>query len=179
MVPDAGALSAAVARRRRPDRGPPPPPDRGVLFERKLVTGMMAPDGGIMNFAITRRRMLWLLVGLGGAAGLARIARVFPFNSRSSGSLEAFFDRPDSARRIGAAYLRLHPQEADAASLRRSFASAPGGAAGSLEAMGAGEFAGWIRDRRRGDFRDGRTVAVDGWILSITEARLCALLFLG
>lgn len=131
-----------------------------------------------MRFAITRRRMLWFLAALGGAAGLARIARIFPLNVRSSGSLEAVFDRPDSARRIGEAYLRLHPQEADAASLRSSLAAQKDGAAGPLEAMGAGELASWMRNRRRGDFRDRRTVAVDGWILSITEARLCALLFL-
>jgi hypothetical protein len=32
-----------------------------------------------------------------------------------------------------------------------------------------------VRQRSRDDFRDGRLVAVDGWMLSLTEARLYAL----
>jgi hypothetical protein len=34
---------------------------------------------------------------------------------------------------------------------------------------------GWLRDRIREDFSVGRTVAVDGWVLADTEARLYAL----
>jgi hypothetical protein len=34
---------------------------------------------------------------------------------------------------------------------------------------------GWLRDRIREDFSVGRTVAVDGWVLANTEARLYAL----
>jgi hypothetical protein len=33
----------------------------------------------------------------------------------------------------------------------------------------------WLRGRVRDDFRAGRTVTVDGWVLSDTEARLYAL----
>jgi len=32
-----------------------------------------------------------------------------------------------------------------------------------------------IDDRIRDDFGAGRTVVVDGWLLSVTEARQCAL----
>jgi hypothetical protein len=32
-----------------------------------------------------------------------------------------------------------------------------------------------MSDLVRGDFAHGRTVIVDGWILSVTEARQCAL----
>lgn len=32
-----------------------------------------------------------------------------------------------------------------------------------------------VNDQVRRDFADGRTVAVNGWILSVTEARQCAL----
>ena len=32
-----------------------------------------------------------------------------------------------------------------------------------------------LRALRREDFREGRTVTVEGWVLSVTEARLCAL----
>jgi hypothetical protein len=33
-------------------------------------------------------------------------------------------------------------------------------------------------DRIRGDFSNGATISVDGWVLSLTEARLCALIAL-
>jgi len=32
-----------------------------------------------------------------------------------------------------------------------------------------------IKERSRTDFRDGRVVTVDGWILSLTETRVYAL----
>ena len=131
-----------------------------------------------MNVAITRRRMLWLLVALGGAVGLARFARVPPFRDTARSPLEAVFGHPDSARRIGEAYLSRYPQEADAALLRTRIAGSPEDATRVLDGMRGGELAGWVRDRQREDFRDGRTVVVDGWMLSSTEARLCALLSL-
>ena len=33
----------------------------------------------------------------------------------------------------------------------------------------------WIDDQVRDDFAAGRTVLVGGWVLSVTEARQCAL----
>ena len=33
----------------------------------------------------------------------------------------------------------------------------------------------WIDDQVRDDFAEGRTVLVGGWVLSVTEARQCAL----
>lgn len=78
------------------------------------------------------------------------------------------FARPDlltvlgaeRVRAIGAWYRRTTPTEADVGAL--------------LAALGARERA----DERalvRRDFADERTVLVDGWLLSITEARQCAL----
>jgi hypothetical protein len=83
----------------------------------------------------------------------------------------AFTDR-GSARSVGEAYLRARPRERDerrlVGRLRRS--------------NGA-----WTRVRRpedvrrlarpqmRRDYEAGRLAAVDGWYLSVTEARLCAL----
>jgi hypothetical protein len=72
-----------------------------------------------------------------------------------------------SAARIGEAYLEDHPEEAQPALLARLLREA-----GLEEAPGPTSRA---RARIREDFERGRTVQVDGWVLSRTEARLCAL----
>ena len=63
-----------------------------------------------------------------------------------------------AARTIGAAYLRAYPRDtlADA----RVIADLPRAQ---------------IAARVREDFAAGRVVMLDGWMLSVTEARLCAL----
>ena len=73
-------------------------------------------------------------------------------------------------RAIGTRYRSVTPNEQDAAALRAAIlASRPMGA---RLLPGAGPpIAALIRD----DFEGGRTVEVNGWILSVTEARQCAL----
>jgi hypothetical protein len=44
-----------------------------------------------------------------------------------------------------------------------------------LEATNASELATGLQDCVRRDFAHGRTVTLDGWVLSATEARQCAL----
>lgn len=127
---------------------------------------------------LTRRRVLWLLTAVGGVAGVAGIARVGPFRGRESGPLGAVFDRHDSALRIGEAYLRNDPQDADVESLPASIAGSPEEAVRIFETMRPSELTDWIRERVRDDFRDGRMVVLDGWVLSRTVVRLCALLAL-
>ena len=56
------------------------------------------------------------------------------------------------ARTLGAAYLRAYPDD-------------------PLTTILADDVAARVRD----DFADGRVVVLNGWMLSITEARLCAL----
>jgi hypothetical protein len=82
---------------------------------------------------------------------------------------------PASARRVGRAYLAATPAEANVARLAA-------GVVGSLPA-GPALLAGGDADAVRAalanvicdDFRSERTVAVEGWILSRTEARLYAI----
>jgi hypothetical protein len=70
-------------------------------------------------------------------------------------------------RTIGAHYRAATPSENTANSLRAAIWSGnerlPFGKTPSLN------------DRIRDDFASGRTVVVDGWVLSVTEARQCAL----
>ena len=73
--------------------------------------------------------------------------------------LGSLFTRPDAARAIGAAYLRAYPQEARVVRSLR------------IAANGRED----VATRVRADFAGGDVVMVEGWMLSRTEARLCAL----
>ncbi|MGH8909145.1 MAG: hypothetical protein ACRD0K_22290 [Egibacteraceae bacterium] len=113
--------------------------------------------------------------------------------------------RTDSARAIGEAYLQSAPDEADPALLtslltahladgHRALGAATdgprvlGAATDGPRALGAatdgprvlgaatdGHLRQWLLGSTRRDFADGLIVTLDGWVLSRTEARLCAL----
>jgi hypothetical protein len=75
---------------------------------------------------------------------------------------------PERAREIGTQYRAAVPGENSAAALRAAISSS--------QHQGFP----WIRQRSideqiRDDFAAGRTVVVNGWVLSETEARQCAL----
>lgn len=77
------------------------------------------------------------------------------------------FRSQDSARRIGRAYLLRRPAEADVGVLY-------GRLSAGLPLEQRTEAPDWGR-LVRADFAQGNTVFVNGWLLSRTEARLCAL----
>ena len=90
-------------------------------------------------------------------------------------ALAGFFEDRRSAASVGEEYLRLHPTEDDDAQLVRRLA---GGREAEWERLAASDPAAFrerVRARHRDDFAAGRTVALRGWVLSETEARLCAL----
>jgi hypothetical protein len=71
---------------------------------------------------------------------------------------------------IGVRYRAANPSESDAPSLRRAIiASLP------LRARFFQSTSVSLQQQVRADFAEGRTVVVDGWILSVTEARQCAI----
>jgi hypothetical protein len=75
---------------------------------------------------------------------------------------------PDRVRELGAHYRAATPSENSADALRAALSTdsslqKPTSKNGSFDAQ--------IRD----DFAAGRTVTVDGWVLSVTEARQAAL----
>ena len=83
------------------------------------------------------------------------------------------FSRPESARVIGHAYLQVNPQEANSTwLLNRITLDVAGCSGGDYEGDG---LAALLQQGIRQDFADGNTVKLNGWILAITEARLCAL----
>lgn len=126
-----------------------------------------------------RRRFLSLLAGLGltGAFQFSLLRRGLA-NGHSADQLRDRLSKvyhcPESAKVIGLEYLRTTPEEAHKAVLlelicRRS-ASNQSRLLKSDDPTMRRVLQKWIRK----DFELGRTVFVNGWMLSQTEARLCA-----
>ena len=114
---------------------------------------------------------------------LATVAGFVATLTRSASGLDTTYDSRELARpallddlgpqavgEIGRRYRELVPAEHGASSLRAAI-------------LDSGREAGFLRGRRRpplatlvaDDFADGRVVLVNGWLLSATEARQCAL----
>ena len=75
---------------------------------------------------------------------------------------------PERVRQLGAHYRASTPSENSAGALRAALSSGHGP---RIPFIKRGSFEDQIRD----DFATGRTVVVDGWVLSLTEARQAAL----
>jgi len=76
----------------------------------------------------------------------------------------------DRVRELGVRYRQMVPEESHEKALRAAVAA--GGQRGlGLPWTSRPSLAVQVRD----DFADGRTVLVNGWVLSATEARQCAL----
>ena len=73
-------------------------------------------------------------------------------------------------RALGSAYRAMVPAERGSRSLRAAILDARPWHARLTRAASPG-----LAELVRADFEAGRTVVVDGWILSVTEARQCAL----
>ena len=123
---------------------------------------------------ISRRAALQLLawwVGLG-----ASPLRALAANDDRVSLVQRLLPHRASAISIGRRYLREHPEEASPERLAGWLELPPAPTDVSLEAarrLGAG-----LRATHRADLREGRVVQLDGWLLSITELRLAALLAL-
>ena len=119
---------------------------------------------------LSRRSFLVVVAGTSGvAAALAapRLLRVL--DPLGHGVRE---DAIQAARRIGRLYLSAHPEEANVSLLQGALFGDMGGAWDDRRAALAWEKAG------QADFRAARLVALEGWWLAQSEARLCALLYL-
>jgi hypothetical protein len=80
--------------------------------------------------------------------------------------------QPDSAVVIGSAYLRSTPDEREPGRLADLIASRCGEGVFDLDGEALRRCLG---RRTRQDFADGRVVTIHGWMLSVTEARICGL----
>ncbi|KAA0233709.1 MAG: hypothetical protein JJLCMIEE_03376 [Acidimicrobiales bacterium] len=122
---------------------------------------------------ISRRTML---VGLAGGAAVVTGAGAY-FLIRDSGSgtdgngTQPSLDTSTGIARVGAAYLEAHPGEADPAALAEQL----GIPATDSAAM---EFLATSSETIQTDFDTGEVVNLDGWRLSVSEARASALVAL-
>ena len=127
--------------------------------------------------AIPRREFLWQALSACAAgvlvpAHLASAAQSGSVDRAATMGAGYFGDRADAVRAIGEAYLRQLGRD----TTRESVVAA---ARGALEAIDRS------RDQRgairalvravRDDFKRGRSVQLEGWILSRTEAEICVL----
>lgn len=113
--------------------------------------------------------MALALAGLGAATRpFSALAALAPHEGLHAGDLLQALSHRASAARVGQAYLGAYPEEAELERLVRQLESALASPPRSRRAL---------RERLgatvRQDFADGRTVRVQGWVLSRTEARLC------
>jgi hypothetical protein len=123
---------------------------------------------------VTRRGFL-VLAGAVAAGGVAKLLTDVDDEDRARelgrAAAVALAD-PRSARRVGNAYLWTAPSEAHALGLARALRRS-NRAWGRVSGPGAVRRLAGVESRR--DYAAGRVVVVDGWHISRTEARLCAL----
>lgn len=135
-----------------------------------------------MSSATTINRRQFMLLALAAAGAVAARSKLPAVVSGWLGQenllrskLTALFIHQESARAIGLAYLQSYPNEADAQALEDRIAQGIAGGRVALAGAGQREMSALINDRIRQDFAAEQVVKVQGWMLSITEARLCAL----
>ena len=87
--------------------------------------------------------------------------------------LGRFFSNSESARVIGQRYLELTPSEADPERLMALICHTEEDRA-RLTHADTEQLRKILLDQQRMDFARGRTIMLDGWVLSETEVRLCA-----
>jgi hypothetical protein len=128
---------------------------------------------------LTRRRFLLLAAATVPAAGAAGLlwarrgpeSRVDTFAGRAT----AFIDDLGAARRLGRSYLEANPAEAGERQLERLLVEASSEWRAARGPVDVETMRALVRRDARRDFAEDRLVAVDGWYLARTEARLAAL----
>ncbi len=128
----------------------------------------------------TRRHILQLIAGCAGVAfaGIARTAKASRDRQLGTAIMRvAHHLARHRVSHIGEAYLTQNPQEAEASCILDLLLR--GSAFKQLSAAGGGPTdQGAFEEAIRRDFARGHILDVDGWRLSKTEARLCALAYL-
>lgn len=127
----------------------------------------------------TRRALLLtaaLSVFVFNRSGLAEEFIGVPRAARHGGRrLTSVFKRMGGARAVGKEYLRQAPEEADRLLLVDAICGPDPAMQRAVVHGDDHQLRVAVRNQLRRDFADGRTVLIDGWLLSRTEARLCAL----
>ena len=127
-----------------------------------------------------RRRFLGTAASLGGLAVLSSFGWDLKVGSTPlplRAALLGIVRDTEGARLIGREYLKVNPEESNPDKLVALMTHTGPFAPGTL--VDAREARNFLQQRIREDFRFRRTVELQGWVLSRTEARLCSLAALG
>jgi hypothetical protein len=129
---------------------------------------------------VNRRQCLRMFFGVGAMLLLRRTDAFGTMTSSStdhwlSAKLGSVFYNRKSATVIGLEYLRSAPNEADVRRLTNLICSRWQGRYDAIAPEATARIKEMLLHQQREDFDQGRIVNVRGWILSETEARLCAL----
>jgi hypothetical protein len=128
---------------------------------------------------VTRRTFLRILFFSGVFGPIRGADFVKPDNYHSPDllpwKLAHFFLHKESAKVVGLEYLRVVPMEADVQFLADLICSLKEKTRAEFAHADAQKLRVLLLRQQRQDFERGRIVNVHGWILSRTEARLCAL----
>jgi hypothetical protein len=129
------------------------------------------------RLGLTRAAFVGALLAAGAAVAPLRPWRVLvePEPRTAAARLRRLLHDPVSARAIGAEYLRTRPGEATAVALVDAIAQSVPGGLSVLASTSDRALRVLLAERSRADFAEGKTVMLRRWILSETEARLCAL----
>ena len=133
-----------------------------------------------MRNAVTRRQFLACAISIGASTVAGdvvsggRLTVLLPTSSLGA-KLSDVFAHKESARAIGVEYLKTHTAETDehvlvaliSAKVFENDAIAIGATEPEVKQL--------LHQSIRRDFESDQIVQVQGWILSVTEARLCAL----
>ena len=119
----------------------------------------------------SRRGFLVSLVGGGAAIGIVVLRG--ERKERIVLELKDVLDHGNATALIGRQYLRKIPSERDPAALAESIFSSF-----RWETLLESDVRILVRDRVKQDFKEDRVIQLGHWMLSQTEARLCALTFL-
>lgn len=129
---------------------------------------------------MNRRFFLNILLTVGSLAvpGLANASSAHATNDRVTElavKLLSGFDSLESARKIGREYLKIAPAEADINTLVAHIIDMIDYKNQSFLSSSAAKIQHLLRKKSSSDFHCERVVSIQGWVLSKTEARLCAL----
>jgi hypothetical protein len=101
--------------------------------------------------------------------------RIFSRNRLGNRLVKIFAHDPQAARAVGHAYLREAPQEYNVGIITEMILRSGTALTQRLDALSEKDLIAKLRNLITEDFTNGNTVQVEGWVLSRTEARLCAL----
>lgn len=129
---------------------------------------------------LTRRGFLTgVLVTIAAAAGAREGVRFDrTAGSRDAARLSCLFRHPEGAAQLGQRYLETTADKPDIMRLVELIGKHLELESGPIHKVPEDELRASLARRIRTDFSRGNTVALDGWVLSVTEARLCALVSL-